>query len=507
MSAPAPSMNEAKPLTSTQWLICVIAAIGFAFDIYELLMLPLVIGPALKELAGISPGTPEFTTWFSLMFYVPAVFGGIFGLLGGYLTDRLGRRRVLTWSILLYAVSAFAAGYSTSLYMLLFFRTTTFIGVCIEFVAAIAWLAELFDDPHQREKVLGYTQAFSSIGGLLVAVASGLIVRNAASLPAIGLPEFLNFFGGAIKETHAPWRYTLMSGLIPAIPLLVIRPFLPESPKWSQKKAAGTLRRPSIAELFSPELRQTTIVTTLMFACSYGVAFGAVQQMPQIVGGIGVIKAEIGAKAKAAKEKETVPAKAEIAAGRAAGITKQEKVAEYTKAQEIGGLCGRFTLAFIVVWFASRRKLLRVFLIPGLILMPLIFIGFAQGNETTFFSADISWLPGFHGFHISLLGLAIFLAGFFTVAQFSFWGNYLPHAYPVHLRGTGESFAANIGGRMIGTPFAAVTQYIAMMSFVPGATSEAKTAYVAAGVATTLYLANLILSFYLPEPKADAEHE
>ena len=509
MSSPAPAYSpaEAKPLTSTQWLICVIAAIGFAFDIYELLMLPLVIGPALKELGGITPGTPEFAKWFGLMFYVPAVCGGIFGLLGGYLTDRLGRRRVLTWSIILYAVSAFAAGYSTNLYMLLFFRTTTFIGVCIEFVAAIAWLAELFDNPHQREKVLGYTQAFSSIGGLLVAVANGLILVYAKSLPEIGLPGFLNFFGGAISDTHAPWRYTLMSGLIPAIPLLVIRPFLPESPKWSQKKAAGTLRRPSIAELFSPELRQTTIVTTLMFACSYGVAFGAVQQMPQIVGGIGVVKAEIGAKAKAAKEKEADPAKAAISAGRVAGVTRQEKVAEYTKAQEIGGLCGRFTLAFIVVWFASRRTLLRVFLIPGLILMPLIFIGFAQGNETTFFSADISWLPGFHGFHISLLGLAIFLAGFFTVAQFSFWGNYLPHAYPVHLRGTGESFAANIGGRMIGTPFAAVTQYLAMTSFVPGATSEAKTAYVAAGVATTLYLANLILSFYLPEPKADADHE
>ena len=52
--------------------------------------------------------------------------------------------------------------------MLLFFRCTTFIGVCVEFVAAVAWLAELFPDPKQRETVLGYTQAFSSIGGLLV---------------------------------------------------------------------------------------------------------------------------------------------------------------------------------------------------------------------------------------------------------------------------------------------------------------------------------------------------
>src|SRR5689334_7155255 len=174
------STAPASRLTGVQWLICIIASIGFAFDIYELLMLPLIIRPALMELGNIQPGTPEFTRWFSLLFYVPAVAGGIFGLLGGYLTDRLGRRAVLTWSILLYAFAAFAAGYATSLPMLLFFRCLVFIGVCVEFVAAVAWLAELFDDPHQRERVLGYTQAFSSIGGLLVAVANGLAIAWSA---------------------------------------------------------------------------------------------------------------------------------------------------------------------------------------------------------------------------------------------------------------------------------------------------------------------------------------
>lgn len=423
------------------------------------------------------------------MFYVPAFAGGIFGLLGGYLTDRLGRRRVLTWSILLYAFSAFAAGYSTSLGMLLFFRTTTFIGVCIEFVAAVAWLAELFDDPKQREKVLGYTQAFSSIGGLLVAIVNSLMIMYAAKMPAIFLPEFLNL--GVVTDVHAPWRYTLMSGLIPAIPLIIIRPFLPESPKWSQKKAAGTLRRPSIAQLFSRDLRRTTIVTTLMFACSYGVAFGAIQQIPQIVPGIDAVKAEIAEKSK--DKPETIK--------KNTGITVQEKAAEYTKAQEIGGLAGRFALAIIVVWFASRRTLLRVFVGPGLIAMPIIFLAFANGQETTFFSFDISWLPGMHNFSLSTLGIAIFFAGFFTVAQFSFWGNYLPHAYPVHLRGTGESFAANIGGRMIGTSFAALTPLVAGMSFVPGGSPAAKFAYVAAGIATTLFAMNFVLSFLLPEPK------
>src|SRR6201988_808254 len=89
---PEPSMT--KRLTSTQWLICIIASIGFAFDIYELLMLPLIVGPALAELGGLTQGTPIYNEWVGRLFYVPALCGGVFGLLGGYLTDRLGRRRV-----------------------------------------------------------------------------------------------------------------------------------------------------------------------------------------------------------------------------------------------------------------------------------------------------------------------------------------------------------------------------------------------------------------------------
>ena len=178
-----PQSDSSTRLTPVQWLICAIAAIGFAFDIYEILMLPLIVRPALLELTGAAPGSPQFQMWVGRLFYIPAFAGGIFGLLGGYLTDRLGRRRVLTYSILIYAVAAFASGFSTSIEMLLVLRCFVFIGVCVEFVAAVAWLAELFSEPKRREKVLGYTQAFSSLGGILVATANGLCIAYASQLP------------------------------------------------------------------------------------------------------------------------------------------------------------------------------------------------------------------------------------------------------------------------------------------------------------------------------------
>jgi hypothetical protein len=99
---------------------------------------------------------------------------------------------------------------------------------------------------------------------------------------------------------------------------------------------------------------------------------------------------------------------------------------------------------------------------------------------------------------LDLLKLGAFLAGFFTIAQLSFWGNYLPRMYPTHLRGTGESFAANVGGRMVGTSAALLTtQFAAIM---PGNTPATHLAYGAAAVAFLVYAIGLIASFWLPEP-------
>jgi MFS family permease len=441
--------DSSQRLTFVQWTVCAIAAIGFAFDIYELLMLPLIVRPALSKLVGAQPGTPEFEFWVGMLFFVPALAGGVFGLLGGYLTDLWGRRRVLVASILLYAVSAFASGFSTSIYMLLFLRCTTFIGVCVEFVAAVAWLAELFPDPKRRERVLGFTQAFSSFGGLLVTGANYLAIHYSSALPPI--------FG----EQEA-WRYTLMSGLIPAIPLIVIRPFLPESPAWAEMKKAGTLRRPSLAELFAPNLRRTTIVTTLMFACSYGAAFGALQHTPRIVPSLPQVKQ--------LTEGKPVPEQKAI---------QQKTAAEVNGYQEFGGLAGRFLLAILAVRIVSRRNLLRVFQVPGLILIPLVYLFPARDN-------------------LELLKWGIFFAGMFTVGQFSFWGNYLPRVYPIHLRGTGESFAANIGGRMIGTSAALLTTWLTTRM------PDQSIALAAAAVALFVYALGSILCFFLPEPSEDA---
>jgi hypothetical protein len=272
-----------------------------------------------------------------------------------------------------------------------------------------------------------------------------------------------------------------MSGVLPALPLIFIRPFLPESPAWAAKKAAGTLKRPSIAELFAPAYRRTTIVTAIMFALSYGAAFGAIQHMPRMIAGMPDVRAAIADKPQAAQRQVV-----------------QKTAASYQTVQEVGGLVGRFALAGLVLHIVSRRNLLRLFQLPGIIILPVTFALLVVNNRELF---------SVGGFHVTTFGIGIFLAGVVTVAQFSFWGNYLPVVYPLHLRGTGESFAANIGGRMVGTSFALLTTTLASSNLMPGTPGPVRLAYTAALVGAFVYVAGFICSFFLPDPGHDVVDE
>ena len=566
--------------TGVQWLIVIIASIGFAFDTYELLMTPLVGVPGLAEVLQLPPNNPLVTRWMGNLLWITALCGGVFGLLGGWLTDRLGRKTVMAASILLYSLSPVAASFSTSLAWFVFFRCLTFIGVCVEFVAAITWLAEVFPEKRQKERVLGITQAFASIGGVMVTAVNAWIVVHALDLPALPLPEMFN--------GHAGWRYTLLTGLIPAIPIALMLPFVPESQAWKEKKRAGTLRRPSFAELFSPGLRRVTLVTAALSACAYGVAFGALQLTPKsIAPGIPDLAAEQGSLAPLRKEAadlnrqlneevlprlkqgfDAVPGLKELAARRvktrmdraaarravenpAAGpearaaaqarlapltakmseldaelarltaassdarqaIVDREKIlkqladnrlqqepaASKVEAigssvqlyQELGGLGGRIALALLVIAAIPRRIVLRIFQVPGLIVIPLTFFLLFKQTGPAF-----AW------------GIAA--VGFVTVAQFSYFGEYLPKVFPLHLRGTGGSFATNVGGRMIGTSAAFLTTNLVapLLAGDPQKAAQPATIALAAGVVgLAMVVISLSVGCFLPEPKAEGPGE
>ena len=259
---------------------------------------------------------------------------------------------------------------------------------------------------------------------------------------------------------------------------------MPESQVWKRKKQEGTLKRPSFLELFRPALLKTTLVTTVLSACGYAAAFGALQLTPpQIVQGVPELKAkaaEFDEKIKAAKpaeKKEIIEAKAKAMQG---------YTGEIQRWQEIGGLTGRILLALLVLFIPSRW-LIRLFLIPGILLFPITYLEVVKMDY-------------------ALFAASIFFCGLLTVAQFSFLSEFLPKVFPMHLRGTGGSFATNVGGRMIGTMAATLNTELLSKLFAaefdkPSPFDVAKAAALIGGV---VYLIAFLATFLLPAPtKAD----
>ena len=464
-------------------LVLTVAAIGFLFDTYELLMLPVIGQEALRELIepGVSgPPSAETVTlmksWGGRILSLSAVCGGVFGLLGGWFIDRLGRKRVMVASILLYSFSPVAAAFSTELWQLVLFRCMTFVGVCVELVAAVTWLAELFEDKKTRERAIGWTLALASVGGILVTEVYRLIVDNRGQLPALPLP--------ARFDPHAAWRYTLLTGLVPGSMILILLPFVPESRLWKERKLAGTLRRPSFGGLFTGGLKWTTLATTVVSACGYAAAFGALQLTPlQIIPATPQVVAEAkaaSAEAAAAKSRLDAAPPSEKAAAKNEFVAKTRDAkdlvsgyrADIQRWQELGGLLGRIILAMLLTLVPSR-VLLRLFIIPGIVLFPLTYLYLVKGPYAPF-------------------AVGVFLCGLVTVAQFSFISDYLPKVFPLHLRGTGGSFATNVGGRMLGTSAAFLNTNL-LADYLPGGVATA-----AAVIGGTVYVVALVASFLLP---------
>lgn len=436
------STMAVERLTPIQWLVCVVAGIGFLFDTYEIVVQSIVVRPALLDMADFAQGSAAFNRWIGWLLYLPFFAGGVAGLIGGYLTDYLGRRRVLVWSIALYGVATVGAACATSPLKLLIWRCATIIAVSAEWIAAAAWIAELLPDRRRREAVLGFTQAMSGVGVFLVACVYYLSVTYGQHWPAI-------------VGTHAGWRYALMFGAAPVVPVLLARLGTPESARWLQLQARGERMRPSFRELFKPQLRRVTIVSTALVASIYGLGYATVSQMPRIVPGL-------------------------LGVRDLSRLGQEQTISFIHFMQNFGGLVGRFAVAFLAITWLTRRQVLRTFQVPALIVVPVVF-------------ATAPYL------NLTVLACGALLGGVLVNGQVNFVGNYLPQIYPTHLRGTGESFAISIGGRVIGAAAAFLTPWLA--NFTPGADASQKLAFASSAIAVVVCTLGWVTSHFLVEPE------
>lgn len=240
------------------------AFLGWLFDGFEIGLFPVVARPALK--AMLDAGVGGDVTVGKWMGFITAAFllgaaigGGVFGWLG----DRIGRVRAMTWSILVYSVFSGAGYFAQTPWHLAAFRFLAALGMGGEWALGVALVMECWPEKH-RPWLAGAIGAAANLGMVLV----GLLAR-------------------LIPVTQTSWRWMFLAGAAPALLTFLIRLFVPESERWKQAVQHGS-SSPLREVLRSPLLGRTLLGIVLAAVALIG-TWGSVQWIPlwadQLTGG------------------------------------------------------------------------------------------------------------------------------------------------------------------------------------------------------------------------------
>lgn len=131
-----------------------------------------IISPSLAEIAVYFKEHPPILT--KLVVTVPALFIALFGFSIGNLSDKIGRKKVLLASLLVYGISGFSGFYAKNIFFLLLGRALLGIGVAGIMSTATALVGDYFEEK-ERDKFLAAQTAFMALGGVLFASLGGFL--------------------------------------------------------------------------------------------------------------------------------------------------------------------------------------------------------------------------------------------------------------------------------------------------------------------------------------------
>jgi MFS family permease len=382
-AVPAESAGGAfDTVTAYHWLVVIIASAGWLFDCMDQRLFILARESAMTELLGPTAAAAQvkqFSGYATTAMILGWATGGIFF---GVMSDRWGRVKTMTVTLLVYSGFTGLSGLSTSWVDFTIYRFLVGLGVGGMFGAATTLVAESVPG-RIRAVALGALQALSAVGNIMGSLISLQIQPGAVDL----------LWG------YSGWRLLFFVGILPSILVVPVILTLKEPEPWKRAKAdaARGLHKNvgSPIELFrSPRWRRNSIVG-LMLGVSGMIGLW----------GIGFFSPELISTALAGESQQTI-----------------DTVRGWgTALQDVGSFLGMVTFT-AVASLVSRRLAFFFAFLGGMFVTAFVF----NSLET---AADAYWmLP---------------MMGFAQLALFAGYSIYFPELFPTHLRGTGVGFCYN----------------------------------------------------------------
>ncbi len=211
----------------------VAGGLGWMLDAMDVMLYSMVLAHLIRDLnMGKSMA--------GLLSSITLVASAAGGLFFGFLADRLGRKRALMSSILVYSLASGACGFSRTIVELGIFRLILGLGMGGEWATGAALIAETWPAEH-RGKALGLMQSTWAIGEMIAAAVTGAV------LPRFG------------------WRAVFFVGVLPALVVFWIRREVPESQAWLEHRREEPV---SLRVLWRKDIRWPGLLATATNACT-----------------------------------------------------------------------------------------------------------------------------------------------------------------------------------------------------------------------------------------------
>ena len=378
-----------REVTGYQWMVFLIAWLGWSLDNTDFNLFALVLRPALTELLGGNPSIAEIGRVGGVLSMVGLLGWALGGFCFGVVGDYIGRIRTLALSVVMVAIFTALQGFSQGPVMFGICRFFTGVGTGAELVVGIPLVAEAFAEA-QRAKVLGIMMTGGGFGSLI---------------------------GGQLFALLGPygWRYVLFAGVLPALILLLIRRGMDEPARFQAVRArrqalksAGEISAADRSflqfapkQLFNVENRYSTMVGVLFCLGSLLAIWTSQIWLPTIQGQV-------------------------LGRSGVAGPAAVPFIGHGMMLWGLGGILGYTAFGFVADAIGRR---------PTIVLYSLATI--ASGLYLYLGLQDYSLYP---------VMLPVF--GFCVFGVFSGHAVYLPELFPTHVRATAVSFC-NGTGRVI----------------------------------------------------------